>query len=206
MQKVRRQQELLQLVGHLEQQEEDNIINGKLIQAKGMEYRMIDLLEDEKRTIIYEGGEFLTIYLAPQNYHRIHSMVKGEVIEFSYITGNLWTVNQIGLNYVTNLFARNERLTTFINTKNGECALVKVGATVVGRIRVNYHTQISNLKDAVSKKIILDTPYKLEKGQELGLFELGSTVICLFPPKQIVLNNLSLGQMISLGNPIGNFF
>ena len=181
------------------------INNGTLIQAKGLDYRIEDLLEDKYRTQIYDDGSFITIYLAPQNYHRIHSMVEGEVNEFSYCTGDLWTVGPLGLNYIKNLFTINERLTTFIKTKNGECALVKVGATVVGKIKVNYHSQISNQKGSVSNKIILKKPFKLDKGQEIGLFELGSTVICLFPPKQVEFNNLIVGQKINFGESIGKF-
>ena len=181
------------------------ISNGKLIQAKGLEYRIDDLLDDPNRTKKYTDGTYITVYLAPQNYHRIHSMINGEVREFSYIPGDLWTVSPLGLHHVSNLFARNERLTTYINSEKGECAIVKVGATVVGRIRVNYHNQISNLKGALSKRVILDNPFYLKKGQEIGLFELGSTVICLFPPKQIELYELMVGQSIIYGQTIGEF-
>ena len=181
------------------------ISNGKLIQAKGLEYRIDDLLDDPNRTKKYTDGTYITVYLAPQNYHRIHSMINGEVREFSYIPGDLWTVSPLGLHHVSNLFARNERLTTYIHSEKGECAIVKVGATVVGRIRVNYHNQISNLKGALSKRVILDNPFYLKKGQEIGLFELGSTVICLFPPKQIELYELMVGQSIIYGQTIGEF-
>ena len=182
------------------------INDGILIQAKGLEYRIDELLEDQNRTRIYSGGEFITIYLAPQNYHRIHSMVTGEVREFSYIPGDLWTVSPLGIHHIDNLFARNERLTTYINYEKGECALVKVGATVVGRIRVNYHSQISNLNGALRKKIILDNPCHFKRGQEIGVFELGSTVICLFPPKQIELHKLNIGQKVLYGQSIGKFY
>ena len=182
-----------------------NISTGLLIQAKGLDYRLADLLEDSERTRKYDGGKFITIYLAPQNYHRIHSMVGGEVSEFSYITGDLWTVGPLGVYHVPNLFARNERLTTYFQTAKGECALVKVGATVVGRIRVSYHDQISNLHSAKAKQIVLETPFELERGEEVGLFELGSTVICLFPPGQIELNELQLGQSVNFGQAVGRF-
>lgn len=182
-----------------------NINNGNLIQAKGLEYRLVDLLEDQNRASYYDGGDFITIYLAPQNYHRIHSMVRGEIQEFSYVTGDLWPVNPLGLDNVKNLFSRNERLTTFIHTEKGECAIVKVGATVVGRIRVNFHKKVSNLKGALSKRFFLENPFKLERGQEIGLFELGSTVICLFPPKQIELYDLEIGQNVFFGGAIGKF-
>jgi len=181
------------------------INDGLLIQAKGLDYRLADLLLDSKRDRLYDGGEFITIYLAPQNYHRIHSMVEGDVREFSYIPGDLWTVSPLGVHHVPKLFARNERLTTYIQTEKGECALIKVGATVVGRIRVSYHDQISNRHGAMAKQLVLKTPFKLERGEEVGLFELGSTVICLFPPGQVELNELELGQKICLGQAIGRF-
>jgi phosphatidylserine decarboxylase len=182
------------------------INDGRLIQAKGLDYRLADLLLDSKRDKLYDGGEFITIYLAPQNYHRIHSMVEGEVREFSYIPGDLWTVSPLGVHHVPKLFARNERLTTYIQTEKGECALIKVGATVVGRIRVSFHDQISNRHGSMAKQLVLKTPFKLERGDEVGLFELGSTVICLFPPRQVELNELELGQKICLGQAIGRFY
>ena len=181
------------------------INDGRLIQAKGLDYRLADLLLDSKRDSLYNGGEFITIYLAPQNYHRIHSMVEGEVREFSYVPGDLWTVSPLGVHHVPKLFARNERLTTYIQTEKGECALIKVGATVVGRIRVTFNDQISNRHGAMAKQLVLKTPFKLERGDEVGLFELGSTVICLFPPGQVELNELELEQKISLGQAIGRF-
>ena len=76
---------------------------------------------------------------------------------------------------------------------------------MVGKIRINYHPQVSNLRGKISKNIFLDNPYKLEKGQEIGLFELGSTVICLFPPKQIELYDIKIGQMINFGSSLGKF-
>ena len=99
-----------------------------------------------------------------------------------------------------------KKLEIFIKfSEKGECAIVKVGATVVGRIRVNYHNQISNRKGALTKRIVLENPFNLKKGQEIGLFELGSTVICLFPPKQIELYNMEIGQSIFFGQTIGKF-
>ena len=181
------------------------INNGVLIQAKGLEYRLADLLKDPERTKFYDGGVFITIYLAPYNYHRIHSMVTGEVREFCYIPGDLWTVSPLGVHHVPGLFARNERLITYFKTEKGECALVKIGATVVGRIRVVYHDITSNRPGAAFQKIVLTSPFRVERGDEVGLFELGSTVICLFPPGQIELNELKIEQEILLGQAIGRF-
>ena len=132
-------------------------------------------------------------------------MVSGEVSQFCYIPGDLWTVSPIGVHHVPELFARNERLITFFETDKGECAIVKIGATVVGRIRVVYHDISSNRFGATFQKSELEPPFRVERGDEVGLFELGSTVICLFPPGQIVLNDLKIDQEILLGQAIGKF-
>ena len=181
------------------------ISNEILIQAKGLEYRLADLLKDSEKSKLYNGGIFITIYLAPYNYHRIHSMVSGEVSQFCYIPGDLWAVRPIRVHHVPELFARNGRLITFFETDKGECAIVKIGATVVGRIRVVYHDITSNRFGATFQNSVLETPFRVERGDEVGLFELGSTVICLFPPGQIELNDLKIDQEILLGQAIGKF-
>ena len=181
------------------------ISNEILIQAKGLEYRLADLLKDSEKSKLYDGGIFITIYLAPYNYHRIHSMVSGEVSQFCYIPGDLWTVSPIGVHHVPELFARNERLITFFETDKGQCAIVKIGATVVGRIRVVYHDIISNRFGATFQKSVLEPPLRVERGDEVGLFELGSTVICLFRPGQIELKDLKINQEILFGQAIGKF-
>ena len=181
------------------------ISNEILIQAKGLEYRLADLLKDSEKSKLYDGGIFITIYLAPYNYHRIHSMVSGEVSQFCYVPGDLWTVSPLGVHHVPELFARNERLITFFETDKGECAIVKIGATVVGRIRVVYHDISSNRFGATFQKSVLEPPLRVERGDEVGLFELGSTVICLFRPGQIELKDLKINQEILFGQAIGKF-
>ena len=151
-----------------------------LLQAKGKEYLLTDLLQDSFVAHEYEGGIYLTIYLAPYNYHRIHSMVEGSITRFAYIPGELWTVSPLGLAFVPRLFAQNERWISYIDTEHGECALVKVGATVVGRIRTVYHTAYSNRPGARPLKESLPTAYPIKAGAEIGRFELGSTVVLLF--------------------------
>ena len=181
------------------------IRDGCLIQAKGLDYTAADLLADPERATQYEGGEFMTIYLAPHNYHRIHSMVAGEVREFAYEPGDLWTVSPLGANWMPRLFAINERLTSYLHTSAGECALVKIGATVVGRIRVRYDDLFSNCPEAVRVQKTLQTPFRVERGEELGRFELGSTVILLFRPGQVSWGAVSVGQPVRLGMALGTF-
>ncbi len=176
-----------------------------LIQAKGLVYSLTELLKDSGKSKFYDGGIFITIYLAPYNYHRIHSMVTGEVKQFSYIPGDLWTVSPLGVHHVPELFARNERLITYFETDKGECALVKIGANVVGRIRVLYHDVTSNRPRATFQKRVLEPRFRVERGDEIGLFELGSTVICLFPPGQIELKDLKINNEVLLGQALGKY-
>ncbi len=181
------------------------IKNGTLIQAKGQDYPLSELLGDSHKASQYQDGMYLTIYLAPHNYHRIHSMVAGIVDRCSYIPGKLWTVSPLGVNHVPKLFAINERLISYISTSAGECALVKVGATVVGKIKVVYHSVESNCFGAKRGDWTLAEGYPLKRGTEIGHFELGSTVICLFQKGQIQLNHLSIGQSLQYGESIGIF-
>lgn len=176
-----------------------------LLQAKGKEYSLTDLLRDSFTAQRYEGGSYLTIYLAPYNYHRIHSMVEGKVVRFAYIPGELWTVSPLGLLYVPRLFARNERWISYLESEFGESALVKVGATVVGRIRTVYHSAVSNRPNAVPLQETLSVPYPVAAGEELGRFELGSTVLLLFPAGQTTFDSFAVGQTVRLGEVLGRF-
>ena len=167
------------------------VFDGKqeMIQAKGKTYLLKDLLRDEELAKRFEGGAFATIYLAPFNYHRIHSPVKGEVVGASYCPGTLWPVNVGSVERVEGLFCINERLTSHIRLEDGsEMLVVKVGATNVGRIGVAYCDELvtnvgklpRNCKRydwKPSDKIVV------EKGGELGRFEMGSTVILVVDKK-----------------------
>ncbi|RNB61460.1 phosphatidylserine decarboxylase [Brevibacillus gelatini] len=164
-----------------------DICEGTLIQAKGKEFSVTELLggseEEAKR---YYGGKFITIYLSPRDYHRIHMPVAGNLVRYSYLPGRLYPVNRLGIENVDRLFARNERLVTYIKTKGlGDMALVKVGALFVGSVKVVYNTATTNIKHGrQTTEPIEGTPH-YEKGDELGWFEFGSTVILLLESSQI---------------------
>lgn len=181
------------------------IQGGKLIQAKGLDYSIQDLLDDSVRAEDYKNGTYITIYLAPYNYHRIHSPVTGTVSHCTYVPGKLWTVSPLGVNHVEDLFSKNERIISYLNTSGGECALVKVGATVVGKIKVCYHSIESNLFFAKRAHFPVEPAYQVKKGDEVGVFELGSTVICCFKPGQVNLKPLEVGQVVKLGQSLGEF-
>lgn len=177
--------------------------DGRLVQAKGMDYSLEALLGGDPAWRDYAGGAFATLYLSPRDYHRIHMPCAGRITRFCYLPGELWTVGPAGVRGVPNLFARNERLVTFIRAEFGEVAVVAVGATVVGKIRVVYHPIMSNMKNAVPRTETLPEPVYLPKGAELGRFELGSTVILLIRPGEAGLNPLKSGDPVRMGMPIG---
>jgi phosphatidylserine decarboxylase len=177
---------------------------GRLIQAKGLDYGLGDLLGEAPGWERYDGGHFITLYLSPRDYHRIHSPCRGRVTRFAYLPGDLWTVSPTGVGSVPGLFARNERLVTFLETDFGEVALVAVGATVVGRIRVVYHAITSDRPGAWPLSAPLDPPFPLERGQELGRFELGSTVILLLPPGAARLDALQAGDAVRMGQTVAH--
>ena len=161
----------------------------ELIQAKGKTYTLKDLLRDEEMAKRFEGGAFATIYLAPFNYHRIHSPVAGEVVGASYCPGTLWPVNVGSVERVEGLFCINERLTSHIRLDDGsEMLVVKVGATNVGRIGVIYSEELLTNADKLPKdckRFDWQPSHKIrvEKGGELGRFEMGSTVILVVDKK-----------------------
>ncbi|MGG1250744.1 archaetidylserine decarboxylase [Brevibacillus agri] len=183
-----------------------DICEGTLIQAKGKEFSVTELLggseEEAKR---YYGGKFITIYLSPRDYHRIHMPVAGELVRYSYLPGRLYPVNRLGIENVDRLFARNERLVTYIESDGlGEIALVKVGALFVGSVKVVYNTATTNIKHGrQTDEPIEGTPH-YAKGDELGWFEFGSTVILLLESSQLTWaagvekgKSLLMGQLLA---------
>lgn len=184
----------------------------ELIQAKGKTYTLKDLLRDDEMAKRFEGGAFATIYLAPFNYHRIHSPVKGRILDASYCPGTLWPVNVGSVERVEGLFCINERLTSHIQLEDGsEILVVKVGATNVGRIGVAYTDELLTNAGTLSRdKKRLDWMPKdsifVEKGGELGRFEMGSTVILVVDKKIRERNPLlfknRVGQAVKVGEAL----
>ncbi|SOE78501.1 phosphatidylserine decarboxylase [Fibrobacter sp. UWT3] len=186
--------------------------NQKLIQAKGKYYTLKDLLRDDAMAKRFEGGAFATIYLAPFNYHRIHSPVKGELVDAAYCPGTLWPVNVGSVERVEGLFCINERLTSRIRLEDGsEILVVKVGATNVGRIGVVYSDELlvnaGRLpRDCKRFDWVPSTKVTFEKGGELGRFEMGSTVILVVDKKiherHPELFTSRLGQAVKVGEAL----
>ena len=180
------------------------IEDGLLLQTKGVYYSAVDLL-GKKDAKIFAEGYFLTIYLSPSDYHRIHTPVSGTVHEFGYFSGNLWPVNELGVSNVGGLFSLNERIITSLESDCGRVALVKVGATVVGKIKLDYSELTSNSGEQTRLHLPVFPSKTYRKGAEIGRFQLGSTVILLFEKDRFKPQNLFHGQKVKMGEIIGRF-
>jgi phosphatidylserine decarboxylase len=180
------------------------ITEGKLVQAKGVFFTVAELLADTKKQDVYEGGWFITIYLSPTDYHRIHTPIAGRPVKYTYVPGTLFPVNQIGVKHIPGLFAKNERVITYFASPSGELALVKVGATIVGSVVVEYGSVRTNVKHARLTHQDIPDAREFEKGEECARFEFGSTVILLFPPGSMKPDEgLRIGQSLKMGQRIG---
>jgi phosphatidylserine decarboxylase len=160
-------------------------LRGNLIlQAKGIDYSLEDLLAadiDKAREL--SGGAFATIYLAPYNYHRVHAPMDGELVAAHYVPGDLFSVNSKTAAHVPGLFSRNERLNLHFQTAVGPMVVVLVGALNVGSISTPWSGEIRPRKSGVVERIdVSAAPREVRKGDLLGWFNMGSTVIVLLPP------------------------
>ncbi|WP_454726696.1 MULTISPECIES: archaetidylserine decarboxylase [Cupriavidus] len=166
------------------------ITAGRLIQAKGHDYGVADLLGgDAARARPFEGGAFATIYLSPRDYHRVHMPVAGTLREIVHVPGQLFSVNPLTASHVPRLFARNERVVCLFETGHGPMALVLVGAMIVASVETVWTGPVMTAApSAPPRPLSLATPaapLRLAQGQEMGRFRLGSTVIVLFGPDRI---------------------
>jgi phosphatidylserine decarboxylase len=176
----------------------------RLLQAKGRSFSLMELLAAQPWARSFEGGSFATIYLAPFNYHRVHMPLRGDLEETVYVPGRLFSVNAISASYVPRLFARNERVLTLFDTAFGQVALVMVGALNVGSIATAWAGDIT----PAARRVMTRLPGRdvsLEKGAELGRFNMGSTVILLFQQGRARwLDDVRAGAIVRLGQSLGS--
>jgi phosphatidylserine decarboxylase len=175
-----------------------------LLQAKGRHYTLAELLAARGWAKDFEGGSFATIYLAPFNYHRVHMPLRGQLRETVYVPGRLFSVNAATASLVPRLFARNERVLTWFDTEFGEFALILVGALNVGSIATVWAGDITPAPRRVATALP-PQQRSLEKGEELGRFNMGSTVILLFQKDRARWHDdLRSGTTVRLGQSLGH--
>jgi phosphatidylserine decarboxylase len=170
--------------------QQGDIVDGQLIQAKGFNYSLVSLLGGDKETAEpFQGGKFSCIYLAPKDYHRIHMPMAATLRKMIYVPGELFSVNPLTANNVPNLFSRNERVVAIFDTEHGPFSMVLVGATIVASIETTWAGTIT----PPAGKDIFTWTYPAEgvdaihfaKGDEMGRFKLGSTVVSTFAPNMV---------------------
>lgn len=161
------------------------IDEGRTFVVKGQRYDAAELLGNTEDAARYAGGCYLVVYLSPRDYHRVHSPVEGVVRRVRHIPGTLFPVNEFGVKHVPLLFAKNERVVVFVETEPfGNVAVVMVGAMIVGRITLTFE---GPARPPLNGPVV-ERWYEpgqvpvLNRGDELGAFRLGSTVVLLLPP------------------------
>ena len=179
-----------------------------IMQAKGIRYSLTDLLAtdtDEAETFV--DGAYATFYLAPYNYHRVHAPLAGELVAARYVPGDLFSVDQTTVAKLPGLFVRNERLICRIKTGMGPMMLIFVGAMNVGSISTIWSGELRPRKSGVVERIDIrsvDCDLQFQKGDMLGWFNMGSTVILLHPPAATDgFAGLTGGRQIKVGQVIG---
>ncbi|GAB2797221.1 archaetidylserine decarboxylase [Halomonas shantousis] len=181
------------------------IDNGTLVQAKGHSYSLNALLGgDDERTAPFRHGSFATVYLAPRDYHRIHMPVSGTLREMAYVPGRIFSVNQASVNHIPGLFARNERLVCIFDTEHGPLAMVLVGAMIVAAIETVWAGQITPRTGQV-QTTRYNAPITLAKGDEMGRFKLGSTVVMCFADEVDFSGELTDNFIVRMGQHLGGW-
>jgi len=182
------------------------ITDGAIIQAKGKSYGVADLLGGNARQAeAFRGGRFATVYLSPRDYHRLHMPLAGRLEAMVHVPGRLFSVNAATTAVIPNLFARNERVIVFFETDAGPMALVLVGALFVASIETVWHGVVTPPKGRrIRTWRYQDDAPALQRGEEMGRFNMGSTVIVLFGEQGVEWSDqLAAGAAIKMGQPIG---
>jgi phosphatidylserine decarboxylase len=180
------------------------IERGRLLQAKGHSYSVHELLAGEENiSDQFKHGLFMTLYLSPKDYHRVHMPLDAKVIQQTHVPGKLFAVKPQSVLKVPRLFARNERLVVLFETSVGPMAMVLVGATIVGAIGTSWGGDLSRS----CKKQQCFSEISLRQAEEMGYFKLGSTVILLFANNDKIKwhSELSAGSKVCFGQSLGEF-
>lgn len=159
------------------------ITDGQIFQAKNHRYSTLELLGgDASMAKPFAQGHFATVYLSPRDYHRIHMPMAGELQQMIHVPGDLFSVNQATANQVPRLFARNERVVCLFATDYGQLAMVLVGAMIVASIETVWAGLVTPEKGQIKRWNYADSqPLSFRRGEEIGRFKLGSTVVMLLP-------------------------
>jgi phosphatidylserine decarboxylase len=183
-----------------------SIRDGRIFQAKGQDFSAAELLGNEATATPYKHGQFITVYLSPRDYHRVHAPLSGTLRETVHIPGRLFSVAPFAVEAVPRLFARNERLVCHFDGVHGPFVVVMVGAMLVSGVETVWSgVEIPPYASAVVHKDWRGKGIRLERGAELARFNMGSTVILLLPSGGAEFDSgLSVQMPVEMGMPIGH--
>jgi len=182
------------------------VTGDRIFQAKGQSFSLSELLGGEEATTApFADGEFSTIYLSPKDYHRIHMPMAGTLRQMIHVPGKLFSVNPVTAENVPNLFARNERVVCIFDTASGPMALVLVGAMIVGSVETRWAgVVVPGSRQVTSTLYEGEQAISFDKGEEMGRFRLGSTVIVVMPKGAVSWNsNQVAGKTVRMGEAFG---
>jgi len=180
----------------------------QIFQAKGYSYSTTALLGgDAALAAQFSNGSFATVYLSPKDYHRVHMPCGGRLRRMLHIPGDLFSVNPATARSVPGLFARNERVVCVFDGEHGPFVLVLVGATIVGSMATVWHGVVNPPRPGTVREWnYAEQNIALAKGDEMGRFLLGSTVVLLFPAGRVALDPRWAAELpVSVGQPMGAF-
>ncbi len=178
------------------------VIAGECLQAKGFPYTLMDLLADRELVRHYQQGSYVTLRLTAGMYHRFHAPGDCQVQQVSYISGDTWNVNPIAVQRIENLFCKNERAVIRLKLEpSGHLVtLVPVAAILVASIRLNFLNVLLHLRYGGPNHIPCAAP--LKRGEEMGWFQHGSTIIAFVPPGVRLAEGLQTGATVRMGQPL----
>jgi len=176
------------------------IKDGRVFQAKGQDYSLLELVGGDKELeTTFSNGQFATLYLSPRDYHRIHMPTTGTLKHMLYIPGRLFSVATFVVNHIPRLFARNERVVCYFETEQGPMAMILVGAINVSAMETAWHGLITGEAKKTRRFDYNDKNIVLNRGDEMGRFNLGSTVIVLATEKMKIDTAMTAEAKIKLG-------
>ncbi len=177
-----------------------DIKDGRIFQAKGHDYSLLELVGgDAELEKIFKNGQFATLYLSPRDYHRIHMPTTGRLKHMQYVPGRLFSVAPFTVNHIPGLFARNERCICYFETPQGPLAMILVGAINVSAIETVWHGLITGKAKKVKRFDYSNENITLKRGEEMGRFNLGSTVIVLATEQMKIDESMTAEAEIKLG-------
>lgn len=181
------------------------IEHGRIFQAKGQSFSLLELLGgNPEHAAPFQGGQFATVYLSPKDYHRVHMPLAGTLTDMIYVPGKLFSVNQTTAENVPELFARNERVVCLFDTDAGPMAVVLVGAMIVASVETVWAGLVAPARRQLQAQRYGQAAPRLDRGDEMGRFKLGSTAIVLFGPQQVAwAENLAAGSAVRMGEKLG---